>query len=64
MKAIILLRDLRETDRLGGIDPYSASKASAELISRAYKKVFLKTVKKDVEFPLEEQEIQEEVIGH
>lgn len=29
-----------ENDRLGGIDPYSASKASAELIVRAYRKSF------------------------
>ena len=30
----------KENDRLGGIDPYSASKASAELITRAYNKSF------------------------
>ena len=33
----------RETDRLGGIDPYSASKASAELIFSSYAKSFLST---------------------
>ena len=32
----------RENDRLGGKDPYSASKACAELISRAYMESFFK----------------------
>ena len=41
MKAIILLWSFKENDRLGGVDPYSASKASAEIVSRAYRKVFL-----------------------
>ena len=36
----------KEEDRLGGIDPYSASKASAELITRAYKKSFFDKNKK------------------
>ena len=30
----------KENDRLGGVDPYSASKASAEIVSRAYRKSF------------------------
>jgi CDP-glucose 4,6-dehydratase len=30
----------RETDRLGGDDPYSSSKASAELVTAAYRKSF------------------------
>ncbi len=32
----------RENDRLGGKDPYSASKACAELVSRAYMESFFK----------------------
>ena len=39
----------KENDRLGGIDPYSASKASAELITELIIKVFLVTVKASVE---------------
>ena len=42
MRATILQEGFKETDRLGGVDPYSASKASAEIAIRAYKKVFLK----------------------
>jgi CDP-glucose 4,6-dehydratase len=34
-------RAFRETDRLGGKDPYSASKAAAELVARAYRDSFL-----------------------
>lgn len=33
----------RETDALGGFDPYSASKGCAELISNAYKKSFFES---------------------
>jgi CDP-glucose 4,6-dehydratase len=33
-------RGYRETDRLGGDDPYSSSKASAELITAAFRKSF------------------------
>ena len=33
-------KGFKETDRLGGVDPYSASKASAEIAIRAYKKSF------------------------
>ena len=32
----------KETDELGGIDPYSASKASAEIMIRAYRESFFK----------------------
>ena len=35
----------RETDRLGGYDPYSASKAAAEHVFSAYYRSFLKTKK-------------------
>jgi len=38
-------KGFREDDRLGGIDPYSASKASAELIVRAYRKSFFEKSK-------------------
>ncbi len=31
----------KETDRLGGLDPYSASKAGAEIVSQSYIKSFL-----------------------
>ena len=34
-----------ETDRLGGKDPYSASKASAELLVRSYRDSFFKIKK-------------------
>ncbi len=33
----------RETDRLGGHDPYSASKAAAELVAASYRRSFLAT---------------------
>jgi len=33
----------KETDRLGGIDPYSASKASAEIAVKAFRESFFKT---------------------
>lgn len=36
----------KESDRLGGIDPYSASKASAELIINCYHRSFLQKNKK------------------
>ena len=40
-------KGFKESDRLGGIDPYSASKASAEIVARAYtKSFFLKKNKK------------------
>src|SRR5256885_4887375 len=34
------LKAYRETDRLGGDDPYSSSKAAAELVAAAYRKSF------------------------
>ena len=36
-----LCRGYREEDRLGGSDPYSASKAGAELVAASYRKAFL-----------------------
>lgn len=33
-------RAYRETDRLGGVDPYSSSKAAAELVTAAYRNSF------------------------
>ena len=36
------LRRYKEEDQLGGVDPYSASKASSEIIIRAYRESFLK----------------------
>jgi len=36
----------KETDRLGGVDPYSASKASVEIITRAYYNSFFKAENK------------------
>tara|TARA_B110000008_G_C16915409_1_gene542467 strand:+ start:364 stop:1464 length:1101 start_codon:yes stop_codon:yes gene_type:complete len=38
----------RETDRLGGKDPYSASKGMAELVIRSYVESFLKNSKSNV----------------
>ena len=32
-----------ESDRLGGFDPYSASKACAELVATSYQKSFFRT---------------------
>lgn len=34
-------KSFRETDKLGGDDPYSSSKAAAEIVSHAYRKSFL-----------------------
>ena len=36
----------KEDDRLGGIDPYSASKSSAELVIRAYRESYFKILHK------------------
>ena len=36
-----LVRSYRETDRLGGHDPYSSSKACAEMVAAAYRSSFL-----------------------
>jgi len=40
------VKGYKETDELGGIDPYSASKSSAEIIIRAYRESFFKNKKK------------------
>jgi len=34
------LHAYREGDRLGGVDPYSASKAAAEIVSASYRQQF------------------------
>jgi len=39
-------KGFKETDKLGGIDPYSASKASSELFVRAYRESFFINKKK------------------
>jgi len=39
-------KGFKETDRLGGVDPYSASKASSELYIRAYRESFFINKKK------------------
>jgi CDP-glucose 4,6-dehydratase len=39
------LEAYRETDRLGGDDPYSSSKAAAELVTAAFRKSFFKAPK-------------------
>lgn len=38
----------KETDILGGIDPYSASKASAEILFHSFFKTFIKNKKKNI----------------
>jgi CDP-glucose 4,6-dehydratase len=40
-------RAYAETDRLGGVDPYSNSKACAELVSAAFRKSFFVTPKRE-----------------
>jgi CDP-glucose 4,6-dehydratase len=40
-------RAYRETDRLGGFDPYSTSKASAELVTAAFRKSFFRGTKQE-----------------
>ena len=45
-KNIEIKRGYVEKDRLGGIDPYSASKASAELALQSYINSFFKINKK------------------
>jgi CDP-glucose 4,6-dehydratase len=42
------LRAYRETDRLGGNDPYSSSKAAAELVVAAYRRSFFKDTERGV----------------
>jgi len=39
-------KGFKETDRLGGIDPYSASKASSEIFVKAYRESFFKNKRK------------------
>jgi CDP-glucose 4,6-dehydratase len=39
------LRPYKESDRLGGFDPYSSSKACAELVTAAYRRSFFSGVK-------------------
>lgn len=41
-----LIRPYRENDRLGGNDPYSSSKACAELVSNSYRKSFFTELNK------------------
>ena len=49
-KNIEIKRGYVESDRLGGIDPYSASKASAELALKSYINTFFKNKKKNIVF--------------
>ena len=42
------IKGYRETDILGGIDPYSASKASAEILFHSYFKTFILNKKKNI----------------
>ena len=35
-------KGFKETDLLGGVDPYSASKSSTEIMARAYRESFFK----------------------
>ena len=49
-KNIEIKRGYVEKDRLGGIDPYSASKASAELALQSYINSFFKINKKNIVF--------------
>jgi len=39
------IKSYKESDKLGGVDPYSSSKAAAELIIRAYRESFFKNKK-------------------
>ena len=39
------IKGYKETDMLGGADPYSASKAASELIIKAYRESFFKKKK-------------------
>ena len=48
-------KGFKETDILGGIDPYSASKASTEIMVRAYRKSFQKK-ERILDYLLVEQE--------
>ena len=50
LRNIEIKRGYVESDRLGGIDPYSASKASAELALKSYINTFFKNKKKNIVF--------------
>jgi CDP-glucose 4,6-dehydratase len=41
-------RAYRESDRLGGADPYSSSKAAAEIVTAAFRKSFFSSAKSDM----------------
>ena len=45
MKVITALKDLKKMTYLAGVDPYSASKSTTEIMVRAYRKSFLKKEK-------------------
>ena len=45
-KNLELKRGYRENDILGGVDPYSASKASAEIIIQSYFHSYFKKTRK------------------
>ena len=45
-KNLEIKRGYKEDDLLGGYDPYSASKASAEIIIQSYVNSFFKKIKK------------------
>ncbi len=51
------LKGYKETDILGGVDPYSASKASAEILFHSYFKTFIEKKILLSEFVLLEQEM-------
>ena len=54
-------KGFKEDDLLGGIDPYSASKSSTELMVRVYRESFFLSDQKKLAFQLEEQETSLEV---
>jgi CDP-glucose 4,6-dehydratase len=47
-KNLEVKRGYKETDVLGGVDPYSASKASAEILFHSYYETFFKNKKKNI----------------
>ncbi len=47
-KNLEIKRGYKEDDVLGGIDPYSASKASAEILFHSYYQTFIKNKKKNI----------------
>ena len=62
-KNLELKRGYRENDILGGVDPYSASKASAEIIIQSYFHSYFKKNKKISIGVLGQEMLLEEVIG-